>query len=55
MSMLGEVPLDPLLQWREQLISDTDTIRRQIANQATVDAFELLAKRLTDDGAWTSI
>jgi hypothetical protein len=55
MSMLGEVPLDPLLQWREQLISDTDTIRRQIANQATVDAFEQLAKRLTDDGVWTTI
>jgi hypothetical protein len=54
-AMLGAIPLDPLLQWREQLISDTDTITRRIANQATVEAFELIAKRLTDDGAWTSI
>jgi len=54
-SMLGAVPLDPVLQWREQLISDTDTITREIANQATVAAFELLAKRLTDDAAWTGM
>ncbi len=53
--MLGQVPLDPLLQWREQLISDTDTITRQIANQATVEAFETIAKRLTEDGAWQSL
>jgi hypothetical protein len=52
---LGDVPLDPLLQWREQLISDTDTIRHQIANQATVDAFELIAKKLTDAGVWVSL
>jgi hypothetical protein len=49
---IGSVPLDPVLQWREQLISDTDTMTRQIANRATVDAFELIAKRLDDDEAW---
>lgn len=54
-SILGEIPLDPVLQWREQLISDEDTYASQIANQETVDAFETLAKRLMDDAAWRSL
>jgi hypothetical protein len=54
-AILGSVPLDPLLQWREQLISDTDTITRRIANQETVEAFELIAKRLTEEAAWTGL
>lgn len=54
-SMLGMVPLDPVLQWREQLISDHDTYASQIANRETVDAFETLAKRLTDDTAWEGL
>jgi hypothetical protein len=54
-SVLGEVPLDPVLQWREQLISDDDTYASQIANQETVDAFETLAKRLMDDAAWLGL
>ena len=54
-AMLGEVPLEPVLQWREQLISDSDTMTRKIANQATVDAFETLAKRLTDDNSWNTL
>jgi hypothetical protein len=53
--MLGSVPLDPVLQWREQLISDDDTYASQIANQETVDAFETLAKRLMDDNAWLGL
>jgi hypothetical protein len=52
---LGSVPLDPVLQWREQLITDWDTTIRQIANSATVDAFELIAKRLDDDNAWVGL
>lgn len=52
-SLLGEIPLDPVLQWREQLISDNDTYASQIANQATVDAFETLAKKLVDDKVWS--
>jgi hypothetical protein len=52
---VGSVPLDPVLQWREQLITDWDTTIRQIANRATVDAFELIAKRLDDDDAWTGL
>jgi hypothetical protein len=50
--LLGSVPLDPVLQWREQLITDWDTTIRQIANQATVDAFEEIARRVGDDHAW---
>lgn len=46
---LGSVPLDPVLQWREQLITDTDTITRQIANPATVDSFVNLGKKLVDE------
>jgi len=52
---IGSVPLDPVLQWREQLITDWDTTIRQIANRSTVDAFELIAKRLDDDGAWAGL
>jgi hypothetical protein len=51
--VLGEVPLDPVLQWREQLISDWDTNIRQIANRATVVAFEALAAKLDDPTAWS--
>jgi hypothetical protein len=54
-TLLGSVPLDPVLQWREQLITDWDTTIRQIANRATVDAFELIAKRLEDDAAWAAL
>ncbi|GIH07285.1 DNA-binding protein [Rhizocola hellebori] len=50
---LGSVPLDPVLQWREQLITDSDTMLREIANPATVESFEALAKGLTDD--WITI
>lgn len=49
MNMLGSVPLDLVPQWREQLITDTDTISRRIANPATVDAFVTLAKKLTEE------
>ncbi|HZM76805.1 MAG TPA: SCO2523 family variant P-loop protein [Candidatus Limnocylindrales bacterium] len=48
---LGIVPLDPVLQWSEQLITDGDTVIRHIANEATVTAFEGLAARLLRDWA----
>jgi hypothetical protein len=54
-TMLGAIPLDPVLQWREQLISDNDVYARQIANRETVDAFETLAKRLTEEAAWETL
>jgi hypothetical protein len=53
--VLGSVPLDPVLQWHEQLITDNDVVERQIANRQTVEAFTLLAQRLTDDEAWMGL
>jgi hypothetical protein len=50
--MLGAVPLEPVLQWREQLITDEDVLASRIANLETRQAFEDLALRLTDDEAW---
>src|SRR6266542_2761061 len=46
--VLSSVPLDPLLQWREQLISDNDLWESKIANAETVEAFVRLAKALVD-------
>jgi hypothetical protein len=40
---VGAVPLDPVLQWREQLITDRDVRTTEIANEATADAFDALA------------
>ncbi|MEN3304462.1 MAG: hypothetical protein V7603_664 [Micromonosporaceae bacterium] len=51
-SILGIIPHDPVLQWREQLISDKDVWARQVANALTVERFTELAKKLTDDAAW---
>ncbi len=53
--VLGVVPLDPVLQWREQLLSNNDVYSRRIANSQTVEAFEDIAKRLTDDAAWEGL
>ncbi|MBO4205172.1 SCO2523 family variant P-loop protein [Micromonospora echinofusca] len=53
--VLGSVPLDPVLQWREQLISDNDVWARRIANRETVEAFDSLAKRIVDDTAWETL
>lgn len=54
-SMLGEVPLDPVLQWREQLITDSDVQANRIANEATTEAFDSIAKKLVDESAWEQI
>ena len=53
--LIGSVPLDPVLQWREQLISDNDVWARRIANRETVEAFDTLAKRIVDDSAWETL
>jgi hypothetical protein len=53
--LLGSIPLDPVLQWREQLITDYDVMSRQIANRATVDAFETIAKQIDDLDSWTEL
>jgi hypothetical protein len=54
-AMLGAVPLDPVLQWREQLITDSDVWARHVANPATIEAFDSIAKKLTDDSAWEQL
>jgi hypothetical protein len=54
-AMLGAVPLDPVLQWREQLITDSDVWARHIANQATVESFEAIAKNMIDEQAWEQL
>jgi len=51
-TMLGAVPLDPVLQWREQLITDSDVWDSKVANEATIEAFDSIAKKITDDSAW---
>jgi hypothetical protein len=54
-AVLGTVPLDPVLQWREQLISNNDVYTRKIANEQTIQAFDGIAKRLTDDATWVGL
>lgn len=50
--VLGETPMDPILQWREQLILDADVHIRLIANNATKVALEDLARKLADKTVW---
>ncbi|MGC5334952.1 SCO2523 family variant P-loop protein [Micromonospora sp. DT62] len=53
-ALLGTVPLDPLLQWREQLISDHD-VQSKIANADTVEAFVALTEKLFDHTTWETV
>ncbi|MFE7077437.1 SCO2523 family variant P-loop protein [Streptomyces sp. NPDC057620] len=50
--VLGTVPLEPILQWREQLITEEDVTSTQIANKETLEQMEEIARRLTDDTYW---
>jgi hypothetical protein len=50
--MLGSIPLEPVLQWREQLITDEDVLDSRIATMETWQALSDLAARLTDDKHW---
>ncbi len=50
--VLGTVPLEPVLQWREQLITDEDVLASKVANRATREALEELADKIYDDAAW---
>ncbi len=54
-TMLSEIPLDPVLQWQEQLLSNEDVLLHGTANQETVTAFEQLAKKIFDDDAWVGL
>ncbi|WP_067532720.1 SCO2523 family variant P-loop protein [Nocardia crassostreae] len=49
--VLGATPLEPMLQWREQVILDADVSAR-IANEKTVIAFRELADGLTNQAVW---
>jgi hypothetical protein len=53
--VLGETPMDPVLQWREQLISDSDVLNSRIANPETKAALDELARRLTDKTVWEGL
>ncbi|GAA1828191.1 SCO2523 family variant P-loop protein [Luedemannella flava] len=53
-NVLGQVPLEPLLQWREQLITDSD-VEREIANPETVEAFHDLSVNVIDDAMWEGL
>jgi hypothetical protein len=50
--VLGSVPLEPVLQLREQLITDQDVLDSRIANIGTWQAMGELAERLADDKYW---
>jgi hypothetical protein len=53
--LAGQIPHDPVLQWSERVIADSDVSGLRIANQATVDAFEDLAARLSDERFWEGL
>lgn len=50
-SLLGETPMEPVLQWREQVVMDMD-VDAKIANPATTAAYTDLARRLLDAATW---
>lgn len=52
---LGTIPLDPILHWHEQILSDHALYERQIASSETVQAFESLATALFDPAAWDGL
>ncbi|WP_405177952.1 SCO2523 family variant P-loop protein [Nocardia sp. NBC_01377] len=52
--VLGSTPVEPILQWREQVILDAD-VTAEVANPATVTAFSGLAARLIDEATWESV
>lgn len=51
---LGETPMEPMLQWREQIISDAD-VADKIANESTANAFKDLSKNLFDAAVWEGL
>ncbi|MBV8539198.1 MAG: ParA family protein [Acidobacteria bacterium] len=51
---LGHTPMEPVLQWREQIISDAD-VSAKIANVGTVTAFRELARKLLDEVVWEGL
>jgi hypothetical protein len=52
--LLGTTPMEPILQWREQLLLGAD-VAKGIANGATVEAFARIAADLEDERHWTPL
>ncbi|MEV6275250.1 SCO2523 family variant P-loop protein [Nocardia sp. NPDC051832] len=52
--VLGETPVEPMLQWREQVVLDID-VRNEVASDSIVEAFARLANQLIDRRAWARI
>jgi len=50
---LGTTPVEPMLQWREQVILDSD-VDAKIASQNIVNAFTALADELVNGDTWES-
>ncbi|WP_280268963.1 SCO2523 family variant P-loop protein [Nocardia wallacei] len=53
-AVLGATPMEPVLQWREQLILDSD-VNAHIANAETALAYTELARRLVDIATWEKL
>ncbi|GAA2047854.1 SCO2523 family variant P-loop protein [Catenulispora yoronensis] len=53
--LAGQIPYDPMLQWSGQVIDDSDVRGLRIANEATVQSFEELAARLSDERFWEGL
>jgi hypothetical protein len=54
-NLLGVIPLDPVLQWQEQLLTNDDVWLHRTANEHTVNALEDLAKKILDVDAWEGL
>jgi hypothetical protein len=50
--LLGSVPLDPIFQWHEQVLTNSDLYAKGVANAATIEALEELARNVRDISAW---
>lgn len=54
-NLLGVIPLDPVLQWQEQLLTNDDVWLHRTANERTVDSLEDLAKKILDVDSWEGL
>ncbi|MDQ0830870.1 hypothetical protein QF032_002714 [Streptomyces achromogenes] len=50
--VLASIPLEPVLQWQERLITDEDVYDSRIANLETWQAMGDLSQKVTDDTCW---
>ncbi|MBW8487681.1 SCO2523 family variant P-loop protein [Actinomadura parmotrematis] len=50
--VISSIPLDPVLQWREQILTDAD-VYDNLANAGTVEAFSRLAEDIESGETWS--